>query len=219
MNMRIFNPADLTMKDTFVPDHYLQQFGQTLEMLQANSPPIADYFCKHLHLVSLTRGAILLEAGQVCDHYYYICEGAIRGFFREDSQEVTTWISVNGEFVTSISSLDLHQPAYESMQAIEDSYLLAMTNRELDELYSLYPEFNRAARLLLQQYYRDAEARAYISRLKNAETKYRHFIARYGHLANRVQLQYIASFLGVTLETLSRVRRKMTGQKQDEGAK
>lgn len=205
------------MKDTLVPDHYLSQFGQTLEMFQPHSPDVLDYFQKRLHLVSLTRGAILLEAGQVCDHYYYICEGAIRGFFREDTQEVTTWISVGGEFVTSISSLELNQPAYESMQAIEDSYLLAMTNGELDQLYTLYPEFNRTARILLQQYYRDAEARAYISRLKHAETKYRHFLARYGHLANRVQLQYIASFLGITLETLSRVRKKLSSHKQDSG--
>ena len=68
-------------------------------------------------------------------------------------------------------------------------------------------------RKLLQQYYKDAEGRAFVARLTNAENKYKYFLKRYRHLANRVPLKYIASFLGITLETLSRTRKKMSNSR------
>ncbi len=203
------------MKDSIVPETYLRQFTQTLNSFCAHSDEVLAYFADHLEHISLERGRMLLHAGHVCNHYYFICKGAVRGYFHEGRHEATTWISVDGEMVTSISSLDLAQPAFENMQAIEDCHLLAMSSDALTRLYALFPSFNETGRLLLQQYYRDAEMRAYISRLKNAETKYRHFLSRYGHLANRIQLQYISSFLGISLETLSRVRKKLSHVKPD----
>lgn len=80
----------------------------------------------------------------------------------------------------------------------------------MQELYNQYPEFNITGRKILQHYYRDAEARAYIVRLTSAEKKYNHFIEKYNHLANRIPLKYIASYLGITIETLSRVRKKIS---------
>jgi len=88
-----------------------------------------------------------------------------------------------------------------------------MTLADLQDLYEQFPEFNIVSRKLLQQYYSDAETRAFIARLTNAETKYKQFLARYSHLGNRIPLTYIASFLGITLETLSRVRRKLSMKK------
>jgi CRP-like cAMP-binding protein len=90
--------------------------------------------------------------------------------------------------------------------------MLAITFDDLENLYIKFPEFNFVVRKLLQKYYRDAEGRAYIARLTNAETKYRHFIRNHSHLANRIPLKYIASFLGITLETLSRVRKKISSR-------
>ena len=91
--------------------------------------------------------------------------------------------------------------------------MLALTLADLERLYEQHPEFNIVSRKLLQQYYSDAEGRAFIARLTNAETKYKQFLIRYSHFANRIPLTYIASFLGITLETLSRVRRKLSTKK------
>ncbi|MDR3716277.1 MAG: Crp/Fnr family transcriptional regulator [Puia sp.] len=200
-------------KNHRIPYHYLNHLEQSLNVFQPHPPAVTKFFGDHVHLVRLTRDQLLLEAGQVCGHYYFICKGAVRGFIKEGRKDITTWISVENEMVTSISSLDLSRPAFENMQAIEDTDLLAMSNKDLNLLYDTFPSFNITGRLLLQQYYRDAEGRAYISRLRNAETKYRYFLSHYNHLSNRIQLKYIASFLGITLETLSRVRRKLSVQK------
>jgi CRP-like cAMP-binding protein len=96
------------------------------------------------------------------------------------------------------------------MQAIENCEMLALTYSDFQDLYIKFPEFNIVARKLLQKYYQDAERRAFIARVTKAEKKYRLFLTRYGHLANRIPLKYIASFLGITLETLSRVRKKLS---------
>ena len=107
----------------------------------------------------------------------------------------------------------MREPALENMQAIENCELLALTYADYLNLYVKFPEFNIVARKILQKYYQDAEGRAYIARLTKAENKYRAFITSYGHLANRIPLKYIASFLGITLETLSRVRKRISLKK------
>jgi len=177
------------------------------------SEKVVKFFREHAYSVSFNKGELLLEAGQVCQHIYFIKKGVVRGFIREGKREITTWITAEGEMVSSILRFEEKGSAIENMQAIEDSEMLAMTLADLQDLYEQFPEFNIVSRKLLQQYYSDAETRAFIARLTNAETKYKQFLTRYSHFANRIPLTYIASFLGITLETLSRVRRKLSTRK------
>jgi len=182
----------------------------TLNYFHPLSEGIKNYFQKHSYSCSFRKGKLLLKAGEICEHIYFIKKGAVRGFIKEGTRDITTWITAENEVVSSISSLDVMQPALENMQAIENCELVAMTYADYQNLFTRFPEFNIVARKVLQKYYQDAEGRAFIVRLTNAEKKYRLFITRYGHLANRIPLKYIASFLGITLETLSRVRKKLS---------
>jgi len=181
----------------------------TLDYFYPLSEGIKDYFRKHSYSCSFRKGKLLLKAGQICEHIYFIKKGAVRGFIKEGTKDITTWITAENEVVSSISALDRREPAMENMQAIENCDLLALTYTDFQNLYIKFPEFNIVARKVLQKYYQDAEGRAFIARLTNAENKYQFFITRYGHLANRIPLTYIASFLGITLETLSRVRKRL----------
>ena len=169
------------------------------------------FFKEHAYSVSFNKGELLLSEGQVCEHIYFIKKGVVRGFIKDGKRDVTTWITAEGEVVSSI--LLFEGSPIENMQAVEDCEMLALTLADLQNLYEEIPEFNVVGRKMLQQYYSDAEMRAFIARLTNAETKYKQFLDRYSHLANRVPLTYIASFLGITLETLSRVRRKLSTKK------
>jgi CRP-like cAMP-binding protein len=201
---------DHTIKNT-PPD--ISSVIATLDYFYPLSEGMKDYFRKHSFACSFRKGKLLLKAGQVCEHIYFIRKGAVRGFIKEGTKDITTWITAENEVVSSISALDMRTPAMENMQAIENCELLALTYDNFQELYVKFPEFNIVARKVLQKYYQDAEGRAFIVRLTNAENKYRLFITRYGHLANRIPLKYIASFLGITLETLSRVRKKLSLKK------
>lgn len=181
-----------------------------LEYFHPLSDGIKNYIRKHSYSCSFRKGKLLLRAGEVCEHIYFIRKGAVRGFIKEGTKDITTWITAENEIVSSISALDIREPALENMQAIENCELLALTYNDYQDLYIKFPEFNIVARKVLQKYYRDAEGRAFIARLTKAENKYRVFITSYGHLANRIPLKYIASFLGITLETLSRVRKRIS---------
>ena len=186
---------------------------ETLNYFYPLSEGIKDYFRKHTYSCSFRKGKLLLKAGEVCEHIYFIKKGAVRGFIKDGTKDITTWITAENEVVSSISSLDIREPAQENMQAIENCEMLALTYADFQDLYVKFPEFNIVARKLLQKYYQDAERRAFIARVTKAEKKYRLFLTRYGHLANRIPLKYIASFLGITLETLSRVRKKLSVKK------
>jgi len=177
------------------------------------SDGIVKFLKEHAYSVFFSKGELLLEEGQVCEHIYFVRKGVVRGFIREGKKDITTWITAEGEMVSSILSFERKGSSIENMQAIEDSEMLALTLVDLEKLYEQFPEFNIVSRKLLQQYYSDAEGRAFIARLTNAETRYKQFLTRYSHFANRIPLTYIASFLGMTLETLSRVRRKLSTKK------
>ena len=185
----------------------------TLDYFYPLSDGIKNYLRKHTYACSFRKGKLLLRAGEICEHIYFVKKGAVRGFIKEGKKDITTWITAENEVVSSISALDVREPAFENMQAIENCELLALTYTDFQDLYIKFPEFNILARKVLQKYYQDAEGRAFIARLTNAENKYRLFITMYGHLANRIPLKYIASFLGITLETLSRVRKKLSLKK------
>ena len=185
----------------------------TLNHFHPLSKGIQEYLKDSCDPCSFQKGQLLLKEGQVCEHIYFINTGAIRGFVKEGNKDITTWITAEHELVTSIYGLENNEPATENIQAIENCELLSLSNIDVKNLYDQFPEFNIVSRKLLQQYYKDAEGRAFIARLTNAENKYRHFLKRYRHLANRVPLKYIASFLGMTVETLSRVRKKMSASK------
>jgi CRP-like cAMP-binding protein len=156
------------------------------------------------------KGELLVTTGEICSAIYFVKKGILRGYVKEGVKDITTWITGETELVSSISSFDLQIPAVENIQAIEDCELVGLTYENMEYLYEHFPEVNIIGRKILQKYYRDAEERAYIARLTEATSKYKRFIATKSEMLNRVPLKFVASYLGMTLETLSRIRSKLS---------
>src|SRR5690606_23861473 len=97
----------------------------------------------------------------------------------------------------------------ELLQALEDSLLIEIERRAIDELYERFPETNIIGRKILECYYRDAEERAFLARLPSADRRYKRFVLTRPELLGRVPMKFIASYLSMTLETLCRIRAKM----------
>ena len=169
-----------------------------------------EYANQHSFPHRLRKGELLVTAGEVCSAIYYVKRGILRGYVRDGIKDITTWITGETELVSSISSFDLQIPAVENVQAIEDCELVGLTYENMEYLYENFPEVNIVGRKILQKYYRDAEERAFIARLTEATSKYKRFIATKSDMLNRVPLKFIASYLGMTLETLSRIRSKLS---------
>jgi CRP-like cAMP-binding protein len=170
------------------------------------SDEVTSYINQHSFSLQVERGTYLLRAGETCRHLYFIRKGAIRGYVKEGTKEITTWITAENEMVTSIRGLSSQEPSLENIQTIERCDLIAAPFEALQYLYQHHMEVNIVGRKLLEKYYQDAEERAFISRIPNAGKRYQHFLDTKGILANRIPLKFIASYLGITIETLSRIR-------------
>lgn len=170
------------------------------------SEVVRNFLIQNTYPIKVRKGKKLHKSGEICDMIYFVNKGAIRGYVKDVKKDITTWITVENELVASIHSFILQIPSFENMEAIEDSELLGMRHEDLQHLYKIDPDFNIMARRIYEKYYADAEIRALIARLSKAEIKYEYFLKTYSHLSTRIPLKYIASFLGINLETLSRVR-------------
>lgn len=168
------------------------------------------FIAKHVIFCTYSKKEIILKEGSICNDILFIKKGVIRGLINEGKREITTWFAKENEIVTSVSSMESRRPSLQTFQAIENVELFSMGLDHLQLLFRQYPESNNAARILLQHYYTESEVIALITRLKNAESRYSFFLKQYKDLANRLPLRYIASFLSVTNETLSRIRRKIS---------
>lgn len=164
------------------------------------------FLIENLYPVVLKKGKKLHKAGGICDQVFFVVKGAVRGFIKEGNKDSTTWITIENEMVVAIYSFMNQVPTIENMEAIEDCFLLGLSHVNLQKMYVDFPEVNILSRKILEKYYSDAEIRALIARLKKAENKYAYFLETYPQLSNRIPLKCIASFLGINLETLSRVR-------------
>jgi CRP-like cAMP-binding protein len=156
--------------------------------------------------IRVSKGRFLVKPGVPSNHLYFVIKGVIRGYIKDGNKEITTWINEENEIVGSIRNLGLDLVTEEYLQALEETDLVAIPIPLINYLYENFMEANAIGRILLEENYRDAEERAYISRIPSAVRKYQRFVETRGELLNRIPLKYIASYLGMTVETMSRIR-------------
>lgn len=204
-NITMQNPTSQQKWNTANGRSPLGLFAQQVHPV---SEALLDFIDENSFNCTINKGKHLLKEGEISGHLYLILKGAMRSYIKEGTKDITTWINVENEIITSIRGFHLQQPSLENIQAIENCELVGASYESLQYLYENFPEMNIVGRKLLEQYYMDAEERVYMGRISTASTKYKHFINTQGHIANRIPLKYIASFLGMTIETLSRIRSK-----------
>jgi len=179
-----------------------------LSLFYPVSKEVRAFLLANCRLRKAAKGEYLLVPGEVCDRYFFIHQGVVRAFIREGGKEVTTWISATNEIATSIYSMREKRPSMEYIQAIRESVLLELDADKLEELFQKFPETNIIIRRLLTAYYQDAEIRSFIARIPSAEARCQFFLKAYPDKALLAPKKYIASFLGIREETLSRVMNK-----------
>jgi len=170
------------------------------------SPELRTAIAKLTFLQHLPRHTLLLKEGKVCSHLHFIEKGLARAFHFRDGQEVTSWFMKEDDMIISVHSFYRQQPSHENMELVEDSVVVSLEYKNLQELYRRFPEFNFIGRVLTEHYYALSEERAIALRTHTAQERYESFLNTHPEFFNRVPLKHIASYLGMTPETLSRLR-------------
>jgi CRP-like cAMP-binding protein len=156
--------------------------------------------------LDLPKGHALLRPGSVCHYLWFIEKGLTRTFYIKDGKDVTDWISTENTIAVSIISFLTRQPDRRGIQLLEDSTIWAISHTNLERLYQEYPDIDRLGRLFLSHGIIQLQQRFDDLHFATAHDRYQRLIASNPSLINRVPLGMIASWLGITQETLSRIR-------------
>ncbi|MEJ8803470.1 helix-turn-helix domain-containing protein [Pontibacter sp. H249] len=208
-----------------VPLEFVQaephDIAHIIGMLETQYPvciALQEEFHKHAIAVALDNGQHLLYQGGLCNYMYFIRKGALMGYTTHSGKEITTYISVENEFVSSLSGLYGQQPSREAIVAIEPTLVLGVHTDILQGWYQRFFDLNFIIRQVYEHYYRDAQERSHIVRIGNAKERYLYFVSTKPGYIDRLPLNYIASFLDMKLETLLRIRKQEQDQQQEPEA-
>jgi CRP-like cAMP-binding protein len=182
-----------------------QELLDYLDQVSPLSDAVKTRLTSILKTKTVKRKDYLLREGQFCNHVYFIEKGLVRVYYLKDGIEICSGLLCEGGVIISVNSFFNRMSSYEFIQAIEDTIVHYITYDELEALYKDLIEFNVVGRKLITNYYVMSEERNYLLRKQTASEKYQFFQTKFTRLASRVPRKDIASYLGINLETLSRL--------------
>ena len=156
----------------------------------------------------------MLNEGEVCKYNLFVAKGLLRSFgVEENGYEQVVQFAVEGWWISDLNSFFSGDVAVYNIEALEDCELLLLTRQSMDEMLEKLPKMERYFRLLMQNHIVALRQRIIASQRHSAEERYIKLIEGFPTILARVPQQYIASYLGMTPETLSRVRKQISEQK------
>lgn len=182
---------------------YLQQFPH----FSQNAYEVA---VRHVEQAKIPAGEYLLKQGKTCKQIAFINSGLFRLYYFKDGNEITNCFCKEGTITCSYGSLITQQPSEIAIQAIEDSQITTISYEALQKLYSRDPFWQQVGRLAAENEFITSE---YHNRFLNdlsATERYLQILEKDKNLLQRVPLNYLASYLQVAPETLSRIRKKIS---------
>ncbi|MBS1559235.1 MAG: Crp/Fnr family transcriptional regulator [Bacteroidetes bacterium] len=163
--------------------------------------------CKSL---KVDKGGYLLKPGEVCQHSFYVEQGLLRYYsIDEKGKEHILQFASEGWFVSDRESVYFHQPSHYFIQALEDSRVILLDENFITRLAQENKSFLEFNNKLLHNHIRHLQNRINQLLSASAEDRYLHFVKIYPDLLLRIPQSMVASYLGITPESLSRVRKDL----------
>jgi len=169
-----------------------------------------DTFCSRFILKKTRRAEVLLEAGNVCRHMYFVNKGCLRVYLiDEQARESTRFLIPEGRFGTAFPSFILQESSQANIQAIEASEVLCLTYQSFRELPDLLPGWEKLYRMNLERDYIDSIKRIESLITMSAKERYALLMENNPGIIQRLPSKIIADYLGISQETLSRLKSKI----------
>jgi CRP-like cAMP-binding protein len=186
-------------------------FGNFIENILADksNPLIKNGLIREKDVSAKTT---LLSEGEISQYLYYIKKGCLRLWFNNDGRDITFQFFFEGQAVSSFESFFEKQPGIMNIESIEQCELVLISRTGFDELLLLHPEINDKLLALLMKRMGNY-AKLFLSRIKdNPEKRYKELLNTNPEIIKRIPQHYIASYLGITPISLSRIRNRISSR-------
>lgn len=160
----------------------------------------------------LKKGEFFLKEGEVNNKLGFVVEGLVRYFVYKNDEEATLEFSKEGEFIAEYQSFLNQTESIQAIQAIEDTTLLVTDFEGLQSIYNKTKNGNLIGRIIIEYRFGHLMRQLLSIYMHNPEERYLHFLKTFPDLVQRIPQYYIASYVGVKPESLSRIRKRLAGQ-------
>jgi CRP-like cAMP-binding protein len=186
--------------------------------------PLISHFEQYISLNQEEKGALIqkatirrikrrqfvLQEGDVCKHYTFVVAGCFKMYgVDEKGTEHNIQFSIENDWITDIGSFHAEKPSQLYIEAIEPGQVIQIEKPDLIFFYENHPKFNRIFRVILENHYIELQNRLLQTISISASERYLAFLDNYPHLSNRLPNTQIASYLGITPEFLSKIRKEL----------
>jgi len=179
---------------------------KAIENISPLSPESMSSFLQVWKYWPAPKDHLLLREHTISDYIYFIKKGIARIYYHKNDKEITEWIAMDEQFFLSITSFFERRPSHLIIQTLEASEVYGIHHSDLMTLADQHHDVERLLRKMVTASLILSQSRMDSIQFETAQQRYERLLKSSPHIIQRVPLSYIASFLGVTLETLSRIR-------------
>lgn len=187
----------------------MKEIREYLEQLGGKVSPQLEARFSVFEEVKLAKGDYFLRQGDICKKMAFLTKGQIRHFYDVDGKEVTRWVSLDNNFVTSFASFVSGRPSLENLVCIEDCEMYLCSKEAFMQIKAEFPSMTQLWIMAIEQEMVGYEYRVFQLISGSAENRYLDFLKEYPRFVKEVPQKYLASMLGIEPRSLSRIRKKI----------
>lgn len=190
----------------------IQAFRNYLKDIIVINADEFDLALPYFSIKELSKGMLFVEENKTCTHFAFMVSGLMRAYRNDDGEEATVCLCGTNAFATSTVSFITQTPSNTSTQALDDVVLLTISYHDLQYLYTVSTFWQKVGRIIAEKEIMFMQKSEWRNTKRPAMEKYQLLLKENPGIVNRVPLQFIASYLGIQPETLSRLRKKLTSR-------
>ncbi|MGL5892076.1 MAG: Crp/Fnr family transcriptional regulator [Bacteroidia bacterium] len=182
---------------------------ESIKSIVPLSKAAEDAFAEILIVKTVKKKEFLLQEGEVCNKVTYLNSGCTRLFYTVNGIENTVQFFFSDSFYTDYASFLTNEPSNENLQALQPCEAVQIVKDDLYELYDRFPEFDRVGRLMAEQAFVSIHKLNSMMKNEEPEMRYLNLLRQRPELIKQIPQHYIASYLGIKPESLSRIKKRI----------